>query len=357
MIRWSRVCVTLFLALCLTCWSTSVAAQTNTNGSASVATQAASAGQDRGGDTWLFENRAYYDPLVAEPRAAQISVLVLAYSKEFQYQVNPGTRRVWDISVGKEIPIFGRDSRPTVNGLLPPNSWGFGVWTPVSFHVVEDFKDDSNPIINTDYRFAGQAKFQYRFESERFLGVKFQAGHESTHLGDEFTLFAEQTHDDFERINVSYEYWEYGVSYEFLHSNSGMLVKLRQGGIGLFGNDGFYSDHLLEAGGREIAISKNNFEPSFGVEVTPTEGGWRPFASLDLRLRTVYDYNKASSDQSEDRQPSVGVAVGLRNGRARVTERGLPDLFFRGYYGVNPNGQFRNQKNYWQVGIGIYVRV
>jgi hypothetical protein len=147
------------------------------------------------------------------------------------------------------------------------------------------------------------------------------------------------------------------VSYEFLYSDIDMLVKLRHGGIDLFGSDGFYSDHLLEADGRRIAISKNNYEPSFGIEVTPTEGGWRPFASIDVRLRTVYDYHKASDDDPEERRASVGLALGLRNGKARVNERGLPDLFFRGYYGVNPNGQFRNQRNYWQLGIGIYVRV
>lgn len=31
---------------------------------------------------------------------------------------------------------------------------------PISFHMVEDFKDDSSPIINTDYRFSGMIKTQ-----------------------------------------------------------------------------------------------------------------------------------------------------------------------------------------------------
>jgi Protein of unknown function (DUF1207) len=285
-------------------------------------------------------------------------VLAFAYSKEFQYQVNRGNRRVWDISLGKEIPIVGWESKRSGGNELEPGAWGAGVWIPVSFHMVEDFKDESNPIINTDYRFGGQVKLQRAFENQRFLGFKLQVGHESTHLGDEFTLHATTTHADFERINVSYEYWEYGISWEFLTEAAPLEWKIRHGGIRLFGDDGFYSDHLLEPDGREIAPSRYNFEPSFGVEATPTQGrGWHPYGSVDLRLRTVYDYHKPNRETPEDRQWSVSAAVGLRNGAFRKTERGIPDFVFRYYYGVNPNGQFRSDAKYWQVGVGIFVRV
>ena len=80
--------------------------------------------------------------------------------------------------------------------------------------MIEDFKDDSNPIVDTDYRFGFMTKFQCFCLDTMKLGVRFVPwAHESTHLGDEYTIFAQQN-PSFERINVSHEDWEYGVSLE-----------------------------------------------------------------------------------------------------------------------------------------------
>jgi hypothetical protein len=324
-------------------------------GASAAAAPAAASGSS---DLWVFENRSYFDPLVAEPRAAQITVLAATYAKEYQYQVKHGSRRIWDISLGKEIPIVGWESTRSGGNELEPGAFAFGVWIPVSFHMVEDFLDDSSPIINTDYRFGGQLKAQRAFEGQRSLSFKLQVGHESTHLGDEFTLHAVTTYPDFERINVSYEYWEYGIGFELLSEAMSLEWRFRHGGIQVLGDEGFYSDHLLEPNGREIATSRHNFEPSFGIEATPTQPrGWHPYGSVDLRLRTVYDYAKPTRETPEDRQWSVSAVLGLRNGAFKRTDRGIPDFVLRGYYGVNPNGQFRSQRSYWQIGVGIFVRV
>ncbi|MBL8140899.1 MAG: DUF1207 domain-containing protein [Acidobacteria bacterium] len=307
-----------------------------------------------GPQRWIFENRNYFNPLVAEPRAAQITLLALAWSKEFPYQVEPGSRRVWDVSLGKEIPIVGWESARLVNDIRSSGEWGAGLWIPVSFHMVEDFKDDSNPIINTDYRFGAQVKFRRDFDAGR-LGLKLQAGHESTHLGDEFTLHASSTHPDFERINVSYEYWEYGVSWEGEITARSIAWKVVHGGTRVIG-DGYYSTSLLEPGGRTIPASRRRYEPSAGVEITSTDGeGWHPYLSIDARLRNIYDYHRASPDVPEDRQWSVGGVLGLRNEATKPNERGVPDLILRGYWGVNPHGQFRSQRSHWQIGVGIFV--
>jgi hypothetical protein len=143
-----------------------------------------------------------------------------------------------------------------------------------------------------------------------------------------------------------------------LHEALSLQWRFRHGGINVIGDGGFYSDHLLEPDGRVVATSKRNFEPSFGAEATPTQPrGWHPYGSVDVRLKTIYDYHKPSPETEEDRQWSVSYVVGLRNGAFRRTERGIPDFVFRGYYGVNPNGQFREQRSYWQFGVGIFVRV
>jgi hypothetical protein len=124
-----------------------------------------------------------------------------------------------------------------------------------------------------------------------------------------------------------------------------MPIKWRavHGGTRVFG-DGYYSTSLLEPDGRTIPASRRRYEPSVGIEITPThDKGWRPYLSVDARLRNIYDYHRASPDVPEDRQWSVGGVIGLRNGQTRPNERGVPDLILRGYWGVNHTG-FRSQR-------------
>ena len=65
-----------------------------------------------------------------------------------------GNRLAWEVSLGREIPIFTRANFDDATRGLK-GSQGFGLWVDVSFHMIEDMgKDPSNPIINTDYRFS-----------------------------------------------------------------------------------------------------------------------------------------------------------------------------------------------------------
>ena len=60
--------------------------------------------------TEWFRDRDYFNPLIAEPRAPQIAFTFPAWTPEFQYSVEPGTRLVWEVSLGREIPIVARGS-------------------------------------------------------------------------------------------------------------------------------------------------------------------------------------------------------------------------------------------------------
>lgn len=315
-------------------------------------------------DPWGLQNRGYYDPLLADIRGANVSAMVWGRADAFTFTQQPGVRRVWDINVGKEIPIVGCESGSGNDAPLAEGRWGIGLWTPVSIHMVEDFKDESNPILNTDYRFSGMVKFQRGLSETWQLGARFQAGHESTHLGDEFSLAGRRVHPDFERVNVSYEYWEYGVSVDHqTDSDEPHRFVLRYGGIGLFdGEKGYYDSVLLEPPGRRVTKSVNNFEHSLGFQwihdrTIPRLGPFGPFVSADLRLRTVYSYHKASDTEPDPTQPSLNLLVGIRRVERRFLEKGLPDIFFRFYQGVNPNGQFRSQRRYTQYGVGIIVEL
>jgi hypothetical protein len=312
----------------------------------------------------LFRDRDYYEPLLAEPRPARIMLLIPAWSKEFPHSVNSGSRFAWQISLGEELPIV-TVSNQEKDGLLEPGRWGLGLWIPISFHVIEDFKDTSNPIVDTDYRFGFMLKFQRAFGKQPSatddnpkkyrLGVRFVPwNHESTHLGDEYTILASRD-PGFERINVSYENWEYGVSIE-----GGPLFgvedswKLRTGGRKPWGKDGYYSDHLLGSEEKTLTPSIANFEPSIGVEYRFDK--WRNsnrhvYVSADVRLQTVYNYHQ-TPENPEERQWSLNWQLGRT-----VPEgtKGLPlkQYFVQVYRGVNPYGQLRSQKDYWSVGLGF----
>ena len=311
----------------------------------------AHAQEERPIDSRVFRDAPYYEPLLAEPRPARTMLLIPAWSKAFPHSVQPGSRFAWQISLGDEFPIV-TISDQRLEGPLNPRRWGFGLWIPISFHVIEDFKDTSNPIVDTDYRFGFMLKFQKRFENLQ-LGLRFVPwNHESTHLGDEYTILASRD-PAFERINVSYENWEYGVSLE----GGGLFTdgdswKARTGGRKPWGKDGYYSDHLLGSEEPTLTPSIANFEPSIGGEYRFDE--WRSrqtYLSADARLQTVYTYHQ-TIDHPERRQWSWNVQLGraVPEGTKGVP---LKQYFVQFYRGVNPYGQLRSQKDYWSAGVGF----
>ena len=318
---------------------------------------------------WALEDRNYFEPLISEIRAATVNVNFWGMSDEFSFMQTAGRRRIWDIGLGKEIGLFGYETGEGSDAPFSPGEWGWGVWMPVSFHVVEDFQDDSNPIINTDYRFSGMFKVQAGVRDGFSLGGRFQSGHESTHLGDEFTLGAIKKHaSTFQRINVSYEYWEWGVSAESrFMSAPEHHVTLRLGGIGLIKDKkGFYSSTVLFPDGDTILPSTRNYETTVGFEWTINNltdsgtaflWGYWPFVSIDARHRTIYDYAKRDTCALEDSEWSVNVLLGLRPAERDYIQKGLPNFYFRIYHGVNPHGQFRNHQNYSMLGFGLHVPI
>src|SRR5262245_24967532 len=106
-----------------------------------------------------FRDFDWYEPLVAEQRAAQIAIAFGA-TDQFEFSLQPGQRFVWDIHLGRELPMIAFTTA-TNPDLFRAGEWGIGLWTPLSFHMIEDFKDASNPIVNTDYRFGSMVKFRY----------------------------------------------------------------------------------------------------------------------------------------------------------------------------------------------------
>jgi len=302
------------------------------------------------GEFWALADRTYYEPLLSEPRAARILIVFPAWAKQFPHSQEPGNRFAWQITLGREIPLFGWQTERVGMQPFSKGKWGIGLWTPVAFHMIEDFKDDSNPIVDTDYRFGTMVKFALGLDDRSWLSARYVPwAHESTHLGDEYTIFALEN-PDFERVNVSYEYQEYGVSYARAFDRNSLLT-LRHGGIILWGKDGYYSDHLLGSTTPTLSTSEKNYEPSVGFEYRfpARHGATRQFiGSLDFRNRLQYAFHRPPG--REQRRPTWTMAFG-RTGF--VADRRVLRSYF-GYftYGVNPFGQLREQYPWWAAGIG-----
>jgi hypothetical protein len=300
----------------------------------------------QGLDVKPFVDTHYYDPLKAEPHAARIKILVPAWSSAFPDSLdNTSSRFAWQITLGRELPLVAIASETLNRGRVDEGEFGFGVWLPVAFHMIEDFKDPSAPIVDTDYRFGMMTKFQYGLSDSSQLGIRFVPwAHESTHLGDEYTIGA-ASRPGFERINVSYEYFEYGLSYETDH------LTVRHGGLKPWGEDGYYSNHLLDSDLPSLTVSTKNFEMSFGAEYRFDEWrGRRWYVSADTRNKLQYAYH-ATPAAPEARQWSTNLQIG-RTLEEDTGDSPLQDYFVQFYYGVNPYGQLRSQRDHWSIGLG-----
>jgi len=320
---------------------------------------------------WHFEPHSYYDPLAAEPRSAETKLLFLGRGSSVPFALNPGQSFIWDISVGAELPIVGMVSgdKGNRNSPVAAREFGFGLWIPASFHLLEDLgKDPSNPVLDTDYRFGGMVKGQYGLGDiggmhSGVLGLRYvPIAHESTHIGDEFTVGATRKYpNQFERVNVSYQYYELGGSFEtdfFEPDTTGTLHSIFRAGYiheAFHSGIGWYDTALLYPDGGSVTASKRNYEPYVGAEAfyLPARRHMGPFFSIDVRNRTIYGYHRATAAVSEDTEWSVNSMAGWREDKN--DRRFQPSYYLRYYHGVNPAGQFRSQANYQLFGLGLMV--
>jgi hypothetical protein len=302
---------------------------------------------------WIFENRPYFKPFRAAVRDANVSATI-ALVDRVDYLVKPTSFRTsWDIDLGAELPLFGRESESLVDRRVGPgaNAWGF--WFPIDFHMIEDlFVDDSNPILNTDYRFGLMFKYIRGVRERDNVGIRAHVGHESTHIGDEFAIVAQRTYPaEFERINVSWEFLDAVVMLD-REWEGGALGRVWMGvTTTLPFKDSYYSvdaESVTESPLGPVTTSTNWIDPHMGIEIEREgilfTGKGSLFASVEMRWRSIYDYHKTAATDRERRQLSTNVIVGAR--KSGHSEYGRFSPFLRLYHGVNPHGQFRNQTGF-----------
>jgi len=246
---------------------------------------------------WLLEDRKYYEPLIAGVREPHLSALFLAAGSPIDFEVsNADPRMIWDIDVGGELPIVGWESKSASGGRVPRHGMGVGLWIPIDFHMIEDLSDASSPVVNNDYRFGGMMKLEYGLADSQWVAMRVHFGHESTHLGDEFSIVGKRRFPtSFERVNVSWEYVDTGFLYERIDNNRIASVRA---GVTANVRGSYYAtdrDSITESPRGPVTRSQNRIDPYIGYDGKWEEvvGVWDIYAfrgaALEDNLRLSQD--------------------------------------------------------------------
>lgn len=315
-------------------------------------------------------------PLAAQVHAPVVKIDIGATQVQNEYNIsgdyssnrNRSAKVFLNLDLGTQIPIYAGEIG---------SAWGYGVTLPMSMHVFEDMFDSfTAPLINVDFRF-GLPKFSVirRLSNDGFVR-NISVGwlpwfHESTHLGDEITIYRKNLNLPITRVNVSYEYTELFVTLndpdgrrEDNHAiRLGTMVRISNRGYGWYGvTNNFEANYTGDLGLRN---SSERFEAYLNYEFQRASG-WlaSPRAlnifSIELRNRVRYgiptfvlkDGVTTVREVAEERTWTINASIGYKFLSAHELSGSL-GIYLHGYYGINPYGMLRNISDYRFLGLAF----
>ncbi len=307
----------------------------------------------KGNNYHLFTNRVFYKPMVSEV-SSTLNNIFLGKSEVNKFSGRDNKKLIInEIHLGYDIPLLYVEN--------PKFKWS--VFFPVSTHMVwAPFEKTTSPIINNDYRFGLSFAGIAIVNNPYIKNISFKVtpfAHESTHIGDELTIEGFQSDDKFFRVNVSYEYYELGLTLndpEVLKENT---LSFRIGFMGLLkSNAGYYTYFENEIGDTTLYASRRHGEVYTELNYKKTNGfltnkQWHPNISVELRNRVKFDYGNA---EKEDRIWCINVYVGYDYVPKKIGAVKSIGHYFRYYKGVSPPGQLRNGiSTFWGYSLILYI--
>lgn len=286
-----------------------------------------------------YKHRDFYKPFVSEVSSTLTNLsLCQAYSNGLDGN-SLKEQIVNEVHLGMDMPLMYL--------VTPHFKWAMSL--PVSVHMVwSPFEQKTSTVLNTDYRFGLSLTGFTTFDNPYLKNLSFKLtpfAHESTHLGDEITIDGVQNDENFFRVNVSYEYYELGLTLndpELLDENT---FSCRIGFMGLFRPDvGYYTFYDNEIGDNILYSSQRWGEYYMQLNYKRTEGflsnkQWHPNFSVELRNRIQYNFKL---DAKEERIWCVNAYMGYNYVPKKVNAIKAVGHYIRYYNGVTPHGQFRN---------------
>jgi hypothetical protein len=219
------------------------------------------------------------------------------------------------------------------------------------------FEETSSPVINTDY-FFGLKAAAVKYTGHPYIrnfGLKLvPLFHESTHLGDEFSIHGHHDLPGFRRVNVSYEAWEIAAVINDPDTIQSNLLSAKVGFHGLWNPaNGYYATDSLETKNRPAPPTERNYEYYIQLNLQRTKGflcseKWMNVLSVEANNRLKFSYDESIP---EKRSWSLNLYAGWKY-MAQKSGHNL-GFFFRYYAGIIPNGQFRNTGGYRYAGLSL----
>ncbi|MCK6542449.1 hypothetical protein L6Q79_07175 [bacterium] len=317
---------------------------------------------------WQFTNQAFFPPFISELRSADTKIDLgvfkhYPYSSAVKHHLFQKKTAFlgMDISLGRELPIMGYSS----------SSFKCGFFIPVSFHLLWDIEGKSSPVLNTDYRFGTMIKILWENKDRgsygqwlRFPGIGIRLVpwlHNSSHLGDEYTIFVltdSSSSKQFRRVNVSYEVYD---ALLFLYFNAGDdagddgHVQLGVGQTRRLGGRklGYYHEKVL---GQDTTVYVSDAKPEtyFLADFYKKNLQFLNFLAISSTRVNIYNYHNLESEQRFSHSLIVGYRFTSHQNTSQIP-KSLSEIYFRGYRGANPNGQFKSQKKFWLITFGLRI--
>ena len=309
----------------------------------------------REGRFYVLTDEQYYKPMLANIRTPVNHLrLYRDEAVRFSNSTRPGDHTFWDVAYGGFFPLAGIrfDTSDPDN---PMRRSGLALFVSGSAHVLLDFDTQSSDVINNDYRLGAGVALRFP-GSLGFLSLRYRFFHESSHVGDEFTLSASDF-ESFRRYNVSYEANELYAAVDHYREADGLLgfsyLRLYGGGR-VKAKEALFEDFRDRDPALALKTADRN-EVQVGGELL-FKGWERPWLFLLPQYFAV-----AGEGYRRDRYAlldpekvwSVNVAGGIIFGRYFQSDRTVRWLV-NYYKGVHPHGQFRTTEIEY-VGIDLSI--
>ncbi len=303
-------------------------------------------------DHRLFRESGMMKPFLAEMRSPAFKGELAFLNKLDQnyYVGDISGRPLMEIHLGTRLPVYSLINERKHIGFFTGGFIG-------NVLLIDMFEETTAPVINTDYFFGLQAGILKYLDHLyiRNIGLSLvPVFHESTHLGDEFSLHGFQEIPGFKRINVSYEAWEIAAVINEPGNLETNLLSAKAGFQRLWNHDrGYYATDSLETKGLEVPASVKNYAYYLQLNLQRTEGvlcseRWMQVISAEVSNRLKFSYEPAFP---EKRTWNFNFYLGwkyLVEGSGRNI-----GFFVRYYRGINPHGQFRSTDGFRYVALSI----
>lgn len=310
---------------------------------------------------YFIKDYQYFKPMIANLRTSQNHLRTYwAKGVGFSNSTKEGKHWFLDPAFGGYFPFLGYNFAEIEDSTIPMQLPGFAVFVDGSTHLLLDMHTKSSDVINTDYRLG--IGIALRAPTVTFIALRYRYFHESTHIGDEYTLYASKK-PDFRRYNVSYEAHEIFLSFDHnmskydkysgeLFNNSLFSYMRFYAGLRHLNKDSYEGFTGLFEPSEPIILSRKD-DYQLGGEIyfrasDPPEkradASWysRLFSPQNIVFAVDFSRDDLFNTVRSEKIWSTNIVVGFLYGDYLGVQKGHTVRWQLSLYnGVNPHGQFR----------------